>query len=93
MKGLPFTNKLALYVLLLVTLNLGGGFVLAVLSIKYQYMGALACWTIVSTPIGTCATIVLGKIVNKSKAENTRGGIKYMKAEAETKEFIESPKI
>lgn len=93
MRGLPFTNKLALYVLFLVSLNLGGGFVLAILSIKYQYMGALACWTIVSTPVGTCATLVLGKIVNKSKAENTRGGIKYMKAEAETKEFIESPKI
>ena len=57
--------------MLLLFVGLAGGFVLAVLSIKYQYTGALACWTVVFTPIGTAVSIVLARIVDKSRAENT----------------------
>ena len=63
--------------------SLAGGFVLAVLSIKYQYTGALACWTVAFTPIGTACSIVLGAIVKKSRDENTGAngeGINYAKA-------------
>lgn len=47
---LGFTNCLAVLLVLLLFVGLAGGFVLAVLSIKYQYTGALACWTVVFTP-------------------------------------------
>ena len=40
-------------------------------------MGSLLCWTVVFTPIGTAASIALSHVVDKSKAENTVGGIKY----------------
>lgn len=49
---------------------MAGGFYLARMSIQYQYVGALACWTVVFTPIGTAIGVVLGKIVDKNKAEN-----------------------
>ena len=58
---------------------------LAVLSIKYQYTGALACWTVVFTPIGTALSIVLSRIVEKNRAENTSAngeGVKYAAAQA-----------
>ena len=80
MKGLSFTNRMALYLIAILAIGLAGGFVLAVLSIKHQYTGALTCWTVVFTPIGTACSIVLAFIVNKSKAENTSAtgeGIKY----------------
>lgn len=86
-----FTNKLACAIIVLVSLDLIGGFFLAYLSIKAQYTGALACWTIVSTPIGALATYVLKPIVDKSKAENTEGGIIYEAAKATN--FTKSPKI
>lgn len=85
LKKLGFTNRYAVYLLFLLIAGLVGGFYLAVLSIQAQYMGALACWTVVFTPIGTGVTIVLGKTVDKSKAENTGGngdGIKYALAMA-----------
>ena len=44
------TNCLGFLLVFLLLLGLVGGFVLAVLSIKYQYTGALACWTVVFTP-------------------------------------------
>ena len=75
--GLGFTNCLAIYLLLFLVAGLLGGFLLAVLSIKYQYAGALACWTVVFTPIGTA--------VDKSKAENMSGngdGITFASAQA-----------
>ena len=81
---LGFTNCLAV-LLVLLFVGLAGGFVLAVLSIKYQYTGALACWTVVFTPIGTAVSIVLARIVDKSRAENTGAdgeGIKYAAAKA-----------
>ena len=79
------TNCLGFLLVFLLLLGLVGGFVLAVLSIKYQYTGALACWTVVFTPIGTAISIVLVRIVDKSRAENTGPdgeGIKYAAAKA-----------
>lgn len=51
---LGYTNCLGVLLVLLLLLGLAGGFVLAVLSIKYQYTGALACWTVVFTPHRNC---------------------------------------
>lgn len=71
LERLGFTNCLAVLLVFLLLIGLVGGFLLAVLSIKYQYTGALACWTVVFTPIGTAISIVLVRIVDKSRAENT----------------------
>ena len=52
---------------------------------NWVYTGALMCWTVVFTPIGTACGIVLSKIVDKSKAENSGPngeGIKYAAAMA-----------
>ena len=97
------TNCLGFLLVFLLLLGLAGGFVLAVLSIKYQYTGALACWTVVFTPIGTAISIVLVRIVDKSRAENTGAdgeGIKYAAAKAsnfvqpkEPEGSIDSPAI
>lgn len=84
-KRIGFTNWLAIFLLLFLTAGLAGGFYLAVLSIKYQYTGALMCWTVVFTPIGTMIGIVINSVVNKNKAENTAGngdGITFAKAQA-----------
>lgn len=75
LKSLGFTNRLALYVLVFLAVGLSGGFYLAVKSIGASYTGSLLCWTVVFTPIGTAVSVVLSKIVDKSKAENTAGGI------------------
>lgn len=83
--SLGFTNRLAIYLLLFLAAGIVGGFYLAVLSIKYQYAGALACWTVVFTPIGTAIGVVLGKVVDKNRAENVNGegdGITFASAEA-----------
>lgn len=83
--SLGFTNRLALYIMLFLAIGLAGGFYLAVRSIAYGYTGSLLCWTVVFTPIGTACSIVLSKIVDKSKAENTGAdgeGIKYASAKA-----------
>ena len=78
--SLGFTNRLAIYILLFLAAGLIGGFYLAMKSIAYGYTGALMCWTVVFTPIGTAVGIAISKVVDKSKAENTGGngdGIKY----------------
>lgn len=83
--SLGFTNRYAIYLLLFLVAGLAGGFYLAVMSIRYQYTGALACYTVVFTPIGTAVGIVLGKIVDKNRAENVSGngdGITFASAEA-----------
>ncbi len=72
-----FTNRFALYLLWLLAAGLLGGFILAWRSITYNYMGALACWTVCFTPLGTACSVVLCKVVDKSRAENTAGGIVY----------------
>lgn len=86
--------------MLFLAVGLAGGFVLALASIRYQYTGALACWTVVFTPIGTALSVVLARIVDKSRAENTGAdgeGIKYAAAKAsgfvQDTEFEESPAI
>lgn len=48
-------------------------------------MGALACFTVVFTPIGTALSIVLNSIVHKSERENVGAdgeGIKFAAAKA-----------
>lgn len=82
MKGLGFTNKLALVLVVLLVCMVGGGFYLACLSIQPGYTGALYCYTVIATPLGTALSVVLAKVVDKSKAENTEGGIKYEAAKA-----------
>lgn len=82
-KRLGFTNKLALLIMLFLALTAYGGYRLAVMSIATGYVGALACYTVAIAPVDTAAGIVLGKIVDKSKAENVGGngdGINYYKA-------------
>lgn len=83
--GIGFTNRLALYLVALLFLGLAGGFILAVLSIRYQYTGALACYTVVFTPVGTAVSIVLARVVEKNRKENTgadREGITFAAARA-----------
>lgn len=84
-KPLGFTNTLALLLVLLLAAGLAGGFVLAYLSIRYQYTGALACYTVVFTPIGTALSVVLARVVDKNRAENTGpdgAGVVYSAAQA-----------
>lgn len=84
-KKMGFTDSLAIYILLYLTTGLIMGFYLALKSIEYNYLGALACFTIVFTPIGSVAAIVIGKVVDKNRDENTGGngdGIKFAAAKA-----------
>ena len=79
------TDLLAFMLVFLLAMGLVGGFVLALLSIRHQYSGPLACWTVVFTPIGTALSIVLSRIVEKNRAENTSAngeGVKYAAAQA-----------
>lgn len=95
-----FTNRLAIYLMLFLAAGLAGGFILAWKSIEFQYMGALACFTVVFTPVGTAIGIVLNSIVHKSDHENTGAdgeGIKYATAKAagfsQSAEVEDSPAI
>lgn len=84
-QSIGFTNRLAIYLMLFLAAGLAGGFILAWRSIEYQYMGALACFTVVFTPVGTAIGIVLNSIVHKSDHENTGAdgeGIKFAAAKA-----------
>ena len=83
--SLGFTNRLAVYLVVMLGLGLAGGFLLAVWSIRAQYSGSLLCWTVVFTPIGTALSIVLARIVDKNRDENTSAegdGIVYAAAKA-----------
>lgn len=93
LEKIGFSNRLAVYVLFFLLIGLIGGFALAIYSIRADYLGALACWTVVFTPIGTATSIVLSRIVDKSKAENTIGGIKYDLALSEQEQKEEEPSI
>ena len=89
-KRIGNTDRLALILVLLLAAGLAGGFVLAVLSIRHQYTGALVCWTAAFGPIGTAVSVVLCRIVDKTRAENTGPngeGVKY--ASAQAKRFVE----
>ena len=90
-KQIGNTDRLALILVLLLAAGLAGGFVLAVMSIRHQYTGALVCWTAAFGPIGTAMSVVLCRVVDKARAENTSGGVKYAAAEASG--FVESPPI
>lgn len=84
-KKLGFTNKLCLYIIGLLTLTILLGFYLSLESIKYQYLGTLACWAAVTAPLDTVLSIVIHQAVIKSKEENTGAdgeGIVYAKAKA-----------
>jgi len=84
-KGFGFTNWLAIVIMFFLFMGLAGGFYLALRSINSAYTGALLCWTVAFTPIGTACGIVLSRIVDKSRAENTSAngdGIKYATAMA-----------
>ena len=86
MMALGFTNRLAVYLVLMLILGLAGGFALAVWSIQEKYTGSLLCWTVVFTPIGTALSVVLARIVDKNRDENTSAdgeGIKYATAKAQ----------
>ena len=89
-----FTNLLALLIMAFLCAGLMGGFYLALKSIEYQYMGALACYTAVFAPMGTAASIVLNSIVHKSEHENTgANGVGIKAAGFVEKDFDESPQI
>lgn len=86
-----FSNRYSVWVLLFLAAGLAGGFILALFSIRYQYTGALMCWTVVFTPIGTAVSIVPHFVVHKSTVENSGAdgeGIKF--AAAKARNFIES---
>lgn len=86
-----FTNKLAVYLVLLLTFSLILGFYLALESIKAQYTGALLCWSCVIAPLDACLGIVIARIVEKSRAENlgpNGEGIAYAAAQAAN--FVEN---
>ncbi len=90
-QSVGFSNRYSVYVLLFLAAGLVGGFILALLSIKYQYTGALMCWTAVFTPIGTAVSIVPHFVVHKSTVENSGAdgeGIKF--AAAKARNFVES---
>ena len=94
-KKIGFTNTLAIYLVLLLTLTLGLGFYLALESIRAQYTGALICWSCVIGPLDACLGVVLVRVVDKSRAENTGAdgnGISYAlaMAEAEGKKYSNS---
>lgn len=83
-KRLGFTDTLAVLCIVLVTVGLLMAYKLAILSIENDYNGALACFTVVFTPIGTMLGITLTAIVNKNRAENTAGGINAMKLQKDS---------
>ena len=89
LKNLGFTNRLALYLVLLLIGMVAGGFYLAVRSIEASFTGALYCYTVIATPLGTALSVVLARVVDKNKAENTDNGKGVKFAAAEAKNFVE----
>ena len=84
-KKLGFTNRLAIYLVILLGLGLLGGYHLAILSIATDYVGSLICFTAIFTPLGMGISVVLARVVDKNRDENTSAdgdGIKYAQAQA-----------
>ena len=80
-----FTDTLAMFILLFLFITILMGFYLALKSIKQNYLGSLICFTAAIAPLGTALSIVLGKVVDKNKAENMGGngdGIAFAAAQA-----------
>ncbi len=84
---LGFTNRLALLLVFLLIFMVGGGFYLANRSIDESFTGALYCYTVIATPVGTALSVVLGKVVDKNKAENMDNGKGIAFAAAESTGF------
>ncbi len=85
LKKLGFTNRLAIYLTCFLALALLGGYRLALLSIEADYIGSLVCWTACLSPIGVGISVVLARVVDKNRDENTSSdgdGIKYAQAKA-----------
>lgn len=71
--------------MLYLIVGLAGGFYLNLKNIITGYTGALMCWTVVFTPIGTSCSIILSRIVDKSRSKNKSGNgddIKFAAAQA-----------
>lgn len=90
LKSIGFTNRLSLYILILLAGTILMGFFLALKSISTQYIGSLACFTVAVAPMDSILGIVLKSAVQKSAAENTEGGINYFKASTTTNSTVES---
>lgn len=86
MPKIGFTNKMNVFILSLLTTYIFMSFVLAWFSIREQYMGALACWTACTSPLGVVLGLVINTSVKKSQAENTGAngeGIRYHQISSE----------
>ena len=90
-----FTNLMAVTIMLIIIAGLFMSYSLAEHSIRTNYTGALYCWTAIFATIGTSASIVLGKIVDKKNAENNDNakGITYAAAEAKGFNKEDAPMI
>lgn len=69
-KDIGFTNLFCIAILCVLVLGLFMGFILAVMSIYKGYIGALQCFTVAFTPIGTVLGVAITAAFGKSKAEN-----------------------
>lgn len=84
-KKIGFTNTLAILIVIFLFITILMGFYLAVKSIEYNYLGSLVCFTAAIAPLDAALSFVLGKVVDKNKAENTSGngdGITFAAAKA-----------
>lgn len=91
LKSIGFSNRLAIYCLLFISFTLVAGFILAIMSLRANYLGSLICFTATLTPVATATSITLTACVQKSKAENTEGGVKFQMAMANLgQEYAES---
>ena len=90
-KSIGFSNRLSIYCLLFITFTLIAGFILAIMSLRANYLGSLICFTATLTPVSTAASITLTACVQKSKAENTEGGVKYQVAMASLSQQYNEP--
>lgn len=91
LKSIGFTNRLSLYCLLFITFTLVAGFILAIMSLRANYLGSLICFTATLTPVATATSITLTACVSKSKSENTEGGVKYLAALASFNQYNTEP--
>ena len=83
--SIGFTNCFAICIMCVILMTIIMGFFLALKSIQYNYVGPLICFTATIAPLDTALSIVLGKVVDKNKAENIGGngdGITFAAAQA-----------
>ena len=85
LKKIGFTNRLSVYIIFVIFVTILMGFYLALKSIESDYLGSLVCFTAAIAPLDTALSIVLSRVVDKNKAENTGGngdGITFAAAQA-----------